>query len=86
MLLTTHLMDEGGPMLAAGDLDRGRLAACDTPAAMKERIGGDVISLATRQPQRVAEIIHGPDFNSRRKRWTASSAWSDSAGTNSCRN
>jgi ABC-2 type transport system ATP-binding protein len=39
-------------------MDRGRLAACDTPAAMKERIGGDVLSLTTREPKRVAAIIN----------------------------
>jgi ABC-2 type transport system ATP-binding protein len=33
------------------------LAACDTPAAMKERIGGDILSLTTREPERVAKII-----------------------------
>jgi ABC-2 type transport system ATP-binding protein len=57
ILLTTHLMDEGDRCSRLAILDRGKLAACDTPAAMKERIGGDVISLTTRQPQRVAEMI-----------------------------
>jgi ABC-2 type transport system ATP-binding protein len=58
VLLTTHLMDEGDRCSRLAILDRGRLAACDTPAAMKDRIGGDVLSLATRQPQRVAAIIN----------------------------
>jgi ABC-2 type transport system ATP-binding protein len=57
ILLTTHLMDEGDRCSRLAILDRGKLAACDTPAAMKERIGGDVISLSTREPRRVAEII-----------------------------
>jgi ABC-2 type transport system ATP-binding protein len=57
VLLTTHLMDEGDRCCRLAILDRGRLAACDTPAAMKERIGGDVISLSTREPDRVAKII-----------------------------
>jgi ABC-2 type transport system ATP-binding protein len=57
VLLTTHLMDEGDRCSRLAILDRGRLAACDTPAAMKERIGGDVISLTTREPERVAQII-----------------------------
>ena len=57
VLLTTHLMDEGDRCSRLAILDRGKLAACDTPAAMKERIGGDVIGLTTRQPQRVTEII-----------------------------
>jgi ABC-2 type transport system ATP-binding protein len=58
VLLTTHLMDEGDRCSRLAILDHGRLAACDTPAAMKERIGGDVISLTTRQPQRVAGILN----------------------------
>ena len=57
ILLTTHLMDEGDRCSRLAILDRGRLAACDTPAAMKDRIGGDVISLSTHQPSRVVEMI-----------------------------
>ena len=57
VLLTTHLMDEGDRCSRLAILDRGRLAVCDTPAAMKERIGGDVLSLTTREPKRVAAII-----------------------------
>jgi ABC-2 type transport system ATP-binding protein len=57
ILLTTHLMDEGDRCSRLAILDRGKLAACDTPAAMKERIGGDVITLATRETSRVAKLI-----------------------------
>jgi ABC-2 type transport system ATP-binding protein len=57
VLLTTHLMDEGDRCSRLAILDRGKLAACDTPAAMKERIGGDVISLSTREPGNVAKRI-----------------------------
>jgi ABC-2 type transport system ATP-binding protein len=57
VLVTTHLMDEAERCSRLAILDRGKLAACDSPAAMKERIGGDVITLATRDPARVAEII-----------------------------
>jgi ABC-2 type transport system ATP-binding protein len=45
ILLTTHLMDEADRCNRLAILDHGKLAACDTPAAMKEKIGGDVISL-----------------------------------------
>ena len=57
ILLTTHLMDEGDRCSRLAILDRGKLAACDTPLAMKERIGGDVITLSTRETARVAQII-----------------------------
>jgi len=58
VLLTTHLMDEADRCDRLAIMDRGRLAACDAPAAMKERIGGDVITLSTRQPAQAAQIIH----------------------------
>jgi ABC-2 type transport system ATP-binding protein len=57
VLLTTHLMDEADRCDRLAIMDRGRLVACDVPAAMKERIGGDVITLTTRQPAQAAQII-----------------------------
>jgi ABC-2 type transport system ATP-binding protein len=45
VLLTTHLMDEADRCDRLAILDHGRLLACDTPAAMKARVGGDVISV-----------------------------------------
>ncbi|MBC8108436.1 MAG: ATP-binding cassette domain-containing protein [Anaerolineae bacterium] len=47
ILLTTHLMDEADRCDRLAILESGRLLACDTPAAMKSQIGGDVISLIT---------------------------------------
>jgi ABC-2 type transport system ATP-binding protein len=38
-------------------LDRGQLVALSTPRELKEQIGGDVISVETRQPQPLAEQI-----------------------------
>jgi ABC-2 type transport system ATP-binding protein len=57
VLLTTHLMDEGDRCDRLAILDRGILLACDTPAAMKARIGGDVITLATDDPQRAGTML-----------------------------
>jgi ABC-2 type transport system ATP-binding protein len=57
ILLTTHLMDEGDRCSRLAILDRGKLAACDTPAAMKERIGGDVITLAGANPQAIQSAM-----------------------------
>jgi ABC-2 type transport system ATP-binding protein len=57
VLLTTHLMDEGDRCSRLAILDRGRLVACDTPAALKEKIGGDVITLTTTESAKVAETI-----------------------------
>jgi ABC-2 type transport system ATP-binding protein len=51
ILLTTHLMDEADRCSRLAILDRGKLVACDTPAAMKDSIGGDVITLQTESPE-----------------------------------
>ena len=57
VLLTTHLMDEGDRCSRLAIVDHGKLAACDSPAALKERIGGDVITLHSAQPAVVAQTI-----------------------------
>ena len=57
ILLTTHLMDEADRCSRLAILDRGHLVACDTPAAMKDRIGGDVITLATNSPEEVLALL-----------------------------
>src|SRR6185295_17813244 len=57
VLLTTHLMDEADRCDRLAILNHGVLLACDTPAAMKQRIGGDVITLSTDDPQRAAATL-----------------------------
>jgi ABC-2 type transport system ATP-binding protein len=57
VLLTTHLMDEADRSSRLAIMDRGRLAACDTPIKLKERISGDIIALSSKQPAEVARII-----------------------------
>jgi ABC-2 type transport system ATP-binding protein len=57
ILLTTHLMEEADRCDRIALLDRGNLVALSTPRQLKEAIGGDVISVETRQPQPLAEQI-----------------------------
>src|SRR3954447_7863599 len=57
VLLTTHLMDEADRCDRLAILDRGALLACDTPAAMKARIGGDVITVSTDAPDDAASTL-----------------------------
>jgi ABC-2 type transport system ATP-binding protein len=45
ILVTTHLMDEAEHCNRLAIMDSGRVVACDTPAALKDQIGGDVITL-----------------------------------------
>ncbi len=47
VLVTTHLMEEADLCTRLAIMDRGRLVACDTPTALKQQIGGDVITCAT---------------------------------------
>ena len=57
ILLTTHLMEEADRCDRLAILDRGQLVALSTPRELKERIGGDVISVETKQPEPLAEQI-----------------------------
>jgi ABC-2 type transport system ATP-binding protein len=57
ILLTTHLMEEADRCDRLAILDRGRLVALNTPRQLKEKIGGDVISVETTQPQPLAQQI-----------------------------
>ena len=50
ILVTTHLMDEAEHCNRLAIMDRGRLIACNTPAALKDQIGGDVITLTADDP------------------------------------
>jgi ABC-2 type transport system ATP-binding protein len=57
VLLTTHILEEAEGASRVAILDRGRLLACDTPAALKDRIGGDVITVSTRDPEAVRAAL-----------------------------
>jgi ABC-2 type transport system ATP-binding protein len=69
-MLTTHLMDEADRCDRIGFLDRGRLLALDSPAALKRTIGGDVLTIAGQRPLELAgkitarfgiqaDVVHG---------------------------
>jgi len=53
ILVTTHLIDEGDRSDRVLVLNQGKIVALDTPAKLKEQIGGDVISIATKDPERL---------------------------------
>jgi len=57
VLLTTHLMDEADGCDRVAILDGGKLVAEGTPASLKERVGGDVIILTTRDPAAVQTVL-----------------------------
>jgi ABC-2 type transport system ATP-binding protein len=57
VLYTTHLTQEADAADRVGLLDRGRLQAFDAPAALTASIGGDVVTVRTAQPERLAGEI-----------------------------
>ncbi len=56
-LLTTHLMEEAERCDRVAILDRGRLVALGTPAELVEEVGGDVLTLDAREPEKLAAEI-----------------------------
>ena len=58
IVLTSHLLEEAEKADRIAILDQGRLVALDTPDALKDRIGGDTITIRTRQPQALLEKLH----------------------------
>ena len=57
ILVTTHLMDEAEHCDRLAIMDAGKIAACDTPAALKSRIAADVITLTTDDPEGLAAAL-----------------------------
>ncbi len=57
ILLTTHLIEEGDRCDKLAILNHGKIVAAGTPEALKKKIGGDIISIQTGEPQDVAAEI-----------------------------
>jgi ABC-2 type transport system ATP-binding protein len=58
ILLTTHLMDEADDCDRVAIMNTGQIVACDTPAALKERIGGDVMTITSPQADALVRVLH----------------------------
>jgi len=57
ILLTTHFMEEAERCERLAILDRGRLVACGTPAQLKDRVGGDCITIQCDEPAALRERV-----------------------------
>jgi len=57
VLLTTHLLDEADRCDQLLLLHEGKKVAEGTPAALKARVGGDVVVLETADPHRIAAAL-----------------------------
>lgn len=57
VVLTTHLLEEADKADRLAILHEGRLVALDTPEALRASVGGDTITVATGEPERLAGAI-----------------------------
>jgi ABC-2 type transport system ATP-binding protein len=57
VLLTTHLMEEAEHCDRLAILDHGRLVAEGSPGELKQKIGGDIITIFTEDPDALARLI-----------------------------
>ena len=57
VLVTTHIMEEAEQCDRLAFLDHGQLVALDKPAALKDRVGGDVISIRARDADKLRAQI-----------------------------
>jgi ABC-2 type transport system ATP-binding protein len=57
IVMTTHLLEEAGRADRLAILDEGRVVALDTPDALQQAVGGDVISVSCRDPQLLSDEI-----------------------------
>jgi ABC-2 type transport system ATP-binding protein len=57
ILVTTHLIDEADRCDRVLILNQGVVVAVDTPDRLKEKIGGDVIVISSREPERLRDLI-----------------------------
>lgn len=57
IVVTTHLMEEAETCDRVAILNQGQLVALGTPADLKHRIGGDVITVQSPEPENLARDI-----------------------------
>ncbi len=58
IFLTTHYMDEAEIANRIGVIDHGHIIALDTPDSLKDALGGDVITIETRDVEALATELH----------------------------
>jgi ABC-2 type transport system ATP-binding protein len=58
IILTTHYMEEADKLSdRVGIIDYGKIVALDTPVNLKENLQGDVITIKTKDSQKLSEIL-----------------------------
>ena len=60
IVITTHYMEEADRLCnRIAIIDHGKIIAMDTPDRLKERIGGEVVTITSPDPDRVISILSG---------------------------
>ncbi|HVP94534.1 MAG TPA: ATP-binding cassette domain-containing protein [Methanoregulaceae archaeon] len=60
IIITTHYMEEADRLCnRVAIIDHGRIIAMDTPAKLKDGIGGDVVAIDSPDPDNVASTLSG---------------------------
>lgn len=59
IVMTTHLLEEAERADRLAIIDQGHLVALDSPEALQQSVGGDVVSISCRESQRLSEEIAG---------------------------
>ncbi len=57
IVVTTHLLDEAEDCDRLGVLHEGQMVALDTPDALRSSVGGDCLTIRSRDPERLANEI-----------------------------
>lgn len=58
IIITTHYMEEADRLCnRIAIIDHGKIIALDTPARLKERIGGEVVTITSPEPDRVVSVL-----------------------------
>ncbi len=57
IVVTTHLLDEAEDCDRLGVLHEGQMVALDTPDALRSSVGGDCLTIRSREPERLASDI-----------------------------
>ena len=57
LFLTTHYMDEAENCDRIAVIDHGKIVALDTPAALKQRVGKDLVTARSDDPEALARLL-----------------------------
>jgi ABC-2 type transport system ATP-binding protein len=57
LFLTTHYMDEAENCDRIAIIDHGKIVALDTPAALKQRVGKDMVTARSADPETLAGLL-----------------------------